>query len=198
MTNEQKIKFGLEKKKRLLNRKLKWLLKRKLKQLLNRKLKWLLNCFMNCFRVLNDSNHGVYTLFSLLFQLNNNPLIPFKMSSLLRFNIFIPFITYSPQLYIHVSYCSCILVLNFYILLFSFQYIGLHKTSIQYAIFPITPTPNFIILTFFESQSQLSLQFILIPIPSYIFYLLPTWSASNLFQLPNPHPNPNSSNPIIG
>ena len=28
MSNEQKIKFGLEKKKRLLNRKLKWLLKR--------------------------------------------------------------------------------------------------------------------------------------------------------------------------
>ena len=42
-----------------------------------------------CFRVLNDSNDDFYTLFSLLYQLNSNPLIPSKMSSSPILNIFI-------------------------------------------------------------------------------------------------------------
>ena len=53
------------------------------------------NILLNCFRVLNDSNDDFYTLFSLLSQLNSNPLIPSKMSSSPLINICTHQTTYS-------------------------------------------------------------------------------------------------------
>ena len=101
--------------------------------------------------------------------------------------------------FIHIFYYICIFILIFNILLILFQYIGPHKTSIHYSIFPITPTPDI------PTLSHPHIHWIPNPTSSLVdihpnsqpILSIPNLSLSNLFQLPHPHPNPNPSNPNI-
>ena len=75
--------------------------------------------FIVCFRVLNDSNDDFYTLFSLLYQLNSNPLIPSKMSSSPIIKHFYP-LNYIFSIVFYTYFIISVSVLNFYILLILF------------------------------------------------------------------------------
>ena len=97
------------------------------------------------------------------------------MSSSPLINIFIHQFIIILQFYTHIFYSVCICILNFIYSLFSSNTVVpkthlfvLNLTNYSNSQF----TNPFIILTFIESQSQLPLQLISIPI-SNLFYLLP-------------------------
>ena len=156
---------------------------------------WKLIIFANlkCF----ESDYGmiqkmIFILFSLLFQLNNNPLIPSKMSSSFLFNIFIHWITY-PLIVLHTH------ILFYLYLCIKIQYF---TYSLQIQWFPkninsLLNLPDYSNSQFTNPFYHLNIYWIPIPTSSFVdilsnslllgFFLIFQNPCLNSTFLPNKH-----------